>query len=92
MIGFEVHPRKRAISNEFVQKFLRIPVAGDVQIEVGFFVGSGHGESPGNNEAETHPTQGGEGVEPPRGLMEQLGGIAIENRWPFALGCRCELG
>jgi hypothetical protein len=23
--------------------------------------------------------------------MEQLGGIAIENRWPFALGCRCEL-
>ncbi|SAI70438.1 dimethylmenaquinone methyltransferase [Bordetella ansorpii] len=27
MIGFEVHPRKRAISNEFVQKFLRIPVA-----------------------------------------------------------------
>ncbi|EPZ16305.1 hypothetical protein M622_13035 [Thauera terpenica 58Eu] len=45
-----------------------------------------------DKEAETHPTQGGEGVEPPRGLMEQLGGIAIENRWPFAHGCRCELG
>ncbi|GAA5235649.1 RraA family protein [Verticiella sediminum] len=27
MIGFEIHPRKRAIGNEFVQKFLRIPVA-----------------------------------------------------------------
>nr|WP_288091460.1 hypothetical protein [Thauera sp.] len=23
--------------------------------------------------------------------MEQLGGIAIENRWPFAHGRRCEL-
>ncbi|CEG50940.1 conserved hypothetical protein [Stutzerimonas xanthomarina] len=71
---------------------IEIPEAGDVQIEVGLFGGSGHGESPENNEAETHPTQGGEGVEPPRGLMEQLGGIAIENRWPFAHGCRCELG
>jgi len=27
MIGFEIHPRKRVISNDFVQKFLRIPVA-----------------------------------------------------------------
>ena len=45
-----------------------------------------------NKEAETHPTQGGEGVEPPRGLMEQLRGITIGNRWAFAHGCRCELG
>src|SRR3546814_13025599 len=62
---------------------IEIPEAGDVQIEVGLFVGSGHGESPENNEAETQPPQGGEGVEHPRGLMEQLGGIAIEQRWAF---------
>ena len=36
---------------------IEIPEAGDVQIEVGLFVGSGHGESPENNEAETHRTQ-----------------------------------
>jgi len=23
--------------------------------------------------------------------MKQLGDIAIDRRWPFALGCRCEL-
>lgn len=27
MIGFEIHARKRAVSSEFVEKFLRIPVA-----------------------------------------------------------------
>jgi len=41
--------------------------------------------------AETHPTLAG-GVKPPRGLVEQRRGIAIGNRWPFAHGCRCELG
>jgi hypothetical protein len=56
---------------------IEIPESGDVQVEVGLVGGSGHGESPENNEAETHLTQGGEGVEPPRGLKEQLGGITI---------------
>ncbi|CAB3732238.1 RraA family protein [Achromobacter piechaudii] len=27
MIGFDIHPRRRAVSNEFVEKFRRIPVA-----------------------------------------------------------------
>jgi len=27
MIGFEIHPRKRAVSSDFVEKFRRIPVA-----------------------------------------------------------------
>ena len=27
MIGFDIHPRQRAVSNEFVEKFRRIPVA-----------------------------------------------------------------
>ncbi len=27
MIGFEIHARKRAVNNEFVERFLRIPVA-----------------------------------------------------------------
>ena len=43
-----------------------------------------------NKEAETHPTQAGR-CGTPRGLMEQLGGIAIGSRWAFAHGCRCEL-
>ncbi|AKU14439.1 hypothetical protein AzCIB_4553 [Azoarcus sp. CIB] len=45
-----------------------------------------------DKEAETHPTQAGKVWKPPRGLMEQLGGITIGNRWAFARGCRCELG
>ena len=27
MIGFEIHPRKRAVASEFVEKFRRVPVA-----------------------------------------------------------------
>ncbi|MPM74324.1 hypothetical protein SDC9_121311 [bioreactor metagenome] len=70
---------------------IEIPEAGNMQVEVGLFGGSGHGESPEEQRGGDTPDPGGEGVEPPRGLMEQLRGIAIGNRWTFAHGCRCEL-
>ena len=52
----------------------------------GFFGGSGHGESPENKEAETHPTQGGKVWNPAWVEGTACGGITIgrtdgRSRW-----------